>query len=75
MKKRRYEHISRTELMELINEWILNKRDRELTIKHMLDGVCFSELCEYFCLSSSRAKQIYHDCCTELEKHLLERRR
>lgn len=49
---------SRSELAHLINEWVFNKRDREIMSDRMLDGMTYDELAEKFCLSPQRLKVI-----------------
>lgn len=49
---------SRSELATLIEEWIFNKRDREIMTDRLLDGLTYDELAEKFCLSPQRLKVI-----------------
>lgn len=49
---------SRSELAHLIDEWVYNKRDREIMSDRMLDGMTYDELSSKFCLSPQRLKVI-----------------
>ncbi len=49
---------SRSELAHLINEWVFNKRDREIMADKLLDGLTYDELADKFCLSPQRLKVI-----------------
>ena len=49
---------SRSELTYLISEWVFNKRDREILIDKMLDGLTYDELSDKYCLSPQRLKVI-----------------
>lgn len=49
---------SRSELTYLISEWVFNKRDREILIDKMLDGLTYDELADKYCLSPQRLKVI-----------------
>lgn len=49
---------SRSEIAYLINEWVFNKRDREIMCDRMLDGMTYDELSSKFCLSPQRLKVI-----------------
>ena len=49
---------SRSELTYLISEWVFNKRDREILIDKMLDGLTYNELADKYCLSPQRLKVI-----------------
>ena len=41
---------SRTEWLELINEWVHNEQDRKMLERHLLDGVSYYPLSiEFFC--------------------------
>ena len=44
----------RTEWIELINEWVHNEKDRQMLIRHMLDGVCYEKLAEEVELSATQ---------------------
>lgn len=49
---------SRSEIAYLISEWVFNKRDREILIDKMLDGLTYDELADKYCLSPQRLKVI-----------------
>lgn len=49
---------SRSELAHLIDEWVFNKRDREIMADKLLDGLTYDELADKFCLSPQRLKVI-----------------
>lgn len=43
-----------------MNEWVLNKRDRKIMLRRMIDGVCFERLAEEFDLSVIQTKRIVY---------------
>ena len=49
---------SRSEIAHLIDEWVFNKRDREILADKLLDGLTYDELADKFCLSPQRLKAI-----------------
>lgn len=49
---------SRSEWAHLIDEWVFNKRDREIMSDRLLDGLTYDELADKFCLSPQRLKTI-----------------
>ena len=54
------EDISRSELEHLIDEWILNERDRKVLKRRLLDGVIFESLAFEFDLSVRHVKTIVY---------------
>lgn len=52
--------IPRSEIERLIDEWILNERDREIMKRRLLDGVHFEPLAEEFDLSVRQIKNIVY---------------
>ena len=52
--------LSRTEIEHLIDEWILNERDRAILKRRMIDGVYYEPLAEEFGLSVQRVKTIVY---------------
>ena len=62
--------ISRTELENLIDEWILNERDRRILKRRMIDGICYEPLAEEFDLSVRRVKTIVYKGQEKIIKHI-----
>lgn len=58
--KRELDEMSRTEIEGLIDEWIHNERDRKITKRRLLDGICFEPLAEEFDLSVRQVKNIVY---------------
>lgn len=55
----RKEHgLSRSQITELTDEWILNARDRQIVKRKLIDGITYEELAEEFHLSAQRVKEI-----------------
>jgi DNA-directed RNA polymerase specialized sigma24 family protein len=52
--------LSRSELNELIDEWIFNERDRQILKRRLLDGICYEPLAEEFDLSVRHIKTIVY---------------
>lgn len=61
---------SRTELIEGINEWIHNERDREILKRRLLDGICFEPLAEEFDMSVRQIKRIVYKSQEKLFRHI-----
>jgi len=50
--------VSRSELEQLINAWVLNERNRAVIHRRLIDGIRFEPLAEEFDLSVSQVKRI-----------------
>lgn len=59
--------MSRTEIEHIIDEYVLNERDREILKRRWLDGICYEPLAEEFDLSVRQTKRIVY----KYEKALL----
>jgi DNA-directed RNA polymerase specialized sigma24 family protein len=62
--------LSRTEISNAIDEWILNERDRKILKRRLLDGVCYEPLAEEFDLSVRHIKTIVYKCEDKLFRHI-----
>lgn len=52
--------IPRSEIERLIDEWILNERDRAILKRRLLDGICYEPLAEEFDMSVRQVKKIVY---------------
>ena len=66
--------LSRSQIESLIDEWILNERDRKILKRRLLDGICFEPLAEEFDLSVRHTKTIVYKGEEKIFKHI-ERRK
>lgn len=62
--------LSRTQIEELIDQWILNERDRNILKRRMCDGIPFEPLSEEFDLSVQRVKMIVYEGKDKIYRHL-----
>lgn len=62
--------LSRSQLEHLIDEWILNQRDRAVLKRRLLDGVTFERLSEEFDLSVRQTKNIVYKAKDKLFRHI-----
>lgn len=56
----RLEDMSRTELENLIDEWIHNERNRAILKRRLLDGIYYEPLAEEFNMSVRQVKNIVY---------------
>jgi DNA-directed RNA polymerase specialized sigma24 family protein len=66
---RELEDKSRTEIEALIDEWILNDRNRKILKRRLLDGIIYEKLAEEFELSVRQVKDIVYKSKEKLYKH------
>lgn len=62
--------ISRSELENVIDEWIFNERDRRIAKRRLLDGVCYEPLAEEFNLSVRQIKNIVYKTESVIIRHI-----
>ena len=62
--------LSYSEWVHLIDEWVLNERDRRLIKRRLLDGIGFEQLAEEFYLSPQRTKAIVYSAIDKISKYL-----
>lgn len=63
-------NLSRSQLSNLIDEWIFNERDRKILKRRFLDGICFEPLSEEFGLSVRQVKNIVYRSELKLLRHV-----
>ena len=62
--------LGRTELEALIDEWILNERNRKILKRRMIDHICYEPLAEEFDLSVRQTKNIVYKGKERIYKHI-----
>lgn len=62
--------ISRTEMNELIDEWILKERDRQIMKRRMIDGICYEPLAEEFGVSVQTIKNVVYKSQEKIFRHI-----
>lgn len=62
--------LSRSEIESLIDEWILNERNRAILKRRMLDGITFERLAEEFDMSVRQIKTIVYKSGDRLLSHM-----
>ena len=66
------EHLSRSDIEQLISEWIIGKnasRDREIIRRRLFDGITFELLAAEFDLSVRQTKNIVYTCERKIFSH------
>lgn len=60
--------LSRTEIEELIDEWVLSERDRKLMKRRLIDGICIEPLSEEFAMSPRQVHRIVKKITSKLQE-------
>jgi hypothetical protein len=69
-KGKKLESLSNTDIRRLIDEYIHNKRDREILKRRLTDGICYEPLAEEFGLSVRQVKNIVYKGESRIYMHL-----
>jgi hypothetical protein len=69
----RFEDISRTDIENLIEEWIHNERNRKILKRRLIDGILFDDLSAEFNLSVQQIKTIVYRGTDTIFRHLKEK--
>ena len=62
--------LSRSQIDNLIDEWIFSERDRNILKRRLLDGRTFPQLCDEFELSERHIKTIVYRSEQRLFAHM-----
>jgi DNA-directed RNA polymerase specialized sigma24 family protein len=63
--------LSRSDIEFLVDEWILNERDRKILKRRLIDGICYEPLAEEFGLSVRQIKNIVYKGENKIFRHIL----
>lgn len=63
-------YLPRSEIENLIDEWIYKERDRQILKRRLLDGVTYERLAEEFDLSVRQTKNIVYKAEERLFKRI-----
>jgi DNA-directed RNA polymerase specialized sigma24 family protein len=63
-------NLSRLQVLDLIDSYIFNERNRHILRRRLLDGVCYEDLAEEFTLSVNQVKAICYKCVEVLRSHI-----
>ena len=63
-------NLSRSELQNIIDQWIFNERHRLILSDRLFNGTTYERLAEKYDLSTQQVKNIVYKAMDRLEKHL-----
>lgn len=62
--------LSRQQVLDLIDAYIFNERNRQILSRRLLDGVGYEDLAEEFDLSVNQVKTVCYTAITKLSSHI-----
>lgn len=62
--------LSRSQIENLIYEWIFNKRHRDILIDRLLDGMTYQQIAEKYDISIQQTQNIIYKAQEKLFKHI-----
>lgn len=62
--------LSKRQVLDLIDAYIFNERNRQILQRRLLDGVCYEDLADEFSLSVNHVKSICYDAIEKITKHI-----
>lgn len=66
----KFPELARSEICKLIDEWVLNERNRAILKRRLCDGICYEKLAEEFELSVKQVKNIVYKAQERLFRHI-----
>jgi DNA-directed RNA polymerase specialized sigma24 family protein len=61
--------LSRQQVLDLIESYIFNERNRQILKRRLLDGVCYEDLADEFCLSVNQVKTVCYAAIQKISAH------
>jgi DNA-directed RNA polymerase specialized sigma24 family protein len=62
--------LSKREVLDLIDAYIFNERNRQILIRRLLDGVCYENLAEEYSLSVNQVKTVCYKAIEKISAHI-----
>ena len=62
--------LSKREVLDLIDAYIFNERNRQILTRRLLDGVCYEDLAEEYSLSVNQVKTVCYKAIDKISAHI-----
>ena len=62
--------LSKQQVLDLIDSYIFNERNRQIVIRRLLDGVCYESLAEEYSLSVNQVKTVCYKAIDKISAHI-----
>ena len=61
--------LSKQQVLDLIDAYIFNERNRQIVIRRLIDGVCYEDLADEYGLSVNQVKTISYKAIEKISAH------
>lgn len=62
--------LSKHQVLDLIDAYIFNERNRQIVSRRLLDGVCYEDLAEEYGLSVNQVKTVCYKAIEKISAHI-----
>ena len=62
--------LSKQQVLDLIDAYIFNERNRQIVVRRLIDGVCYEDLAEEYSLSVNQVKTVCYKAVEKISIHL-----
>jgi Mor family transcriptional regulator len=62
--------LSKTQVLDLIDAYIFNERNRQIVSRRLLDGVLYEDLAEEYSLSVNQVKTVCYKAIDKIKSHI-----
>jgi Mor family transcriptional regulator len=62
--------LSKHQVLDLIDAYIFNERNRQIVSRRLLDGVCYENLAEEYSLSVNQVKTVCYKAIDKISAHI-----
>ena len=62
--------LSKHQVLDLIDAYIFNERNRQIIIRRLIDGVCYEDLADEYGLSVNQVKTVCYNAIEKLAAHI-----
>ena len=62
--------LSKQQVLDLIDAYIFNERNRQIVVRRLIDGVCYEDLAEEYILSVNQVKTVCYKAVEKISIHL-----
>ena len=62
--------LSKQQVLDLIESYIFNERNRQIVRRRLIDGVRYEDLAEEYCLSVNQVKTVCYKAIEKISAHI-----
>ena len=61
--------LSKQQVLDLIDAYIFNERNRQIVVRRLIDGVCYENLADEYSLSVNQVKSVCYKAIDKISAH------